>query len=777
MTWFGRLSFFRSSALIFAAITLLLFSDVLFSNSIVLSQPGLDITAYFLQIREYGFSEFAHGRIPFWNPHSFSGTPFAANVQTGLFYPPNWIYLVFPTVLATNLVIAVHFFLAAWFTGLWSYSRNGSKTAAIFAGLIFSCSGGYFLHLHAGHLTILCAAAWTPLLFLCLDHYLGHNDSDPSSRAVGIQWNRWALAIGALSVAMPILAGHPQIAYYSYLSGGLYFLVNLSLSPKRVQAALLAGGAIAIGILLSAIQFLPSYALTTITTRSTGMSQQGALAFALPPENLLTLFLPHFFGSAGANDYIGRWFLWETSLFVGGVAFLFAVYSFTIGTRQRRIFYLIIALILLAGIFSSIHDLFLHLIPGFGSFRATGRFGLIIDLFLAILAADGLSNLLGGRAPPRWIIGSAAGLAVASAVTIPLLDEPDAWRDIVQSLQSTGQCLIPGNIQTSPRILGYTLHTATTQLAVAATIFGIAAVCLLLWRWKPTRASKPCIGVLLLLAAAELLGTAYKDRTSGPPNAPFPKAWANAIPFQSDFRVFLVDPLYANESIRSGYLDAGGYDPTVIGRYARFLAISQGQNPAQTDAAPPIDRPSPLLRALRATHVLYGTPANPEVGTLPNPLPHFQWLHRYQTCKDINEVYAALASDSFDPSQIVILESNPTPPPDPSGQDGTLRILAESPESIEIEATTSAPSLLLMTDAYAAGWKITAIGASNPQPDYSILPADLALRAIPLSAGKHHLRLTYTPPLFAAGAGVSLLTLAALTTTLLVCGRLKARRP
>jgi hypothetical protein len=34
--------------------------------------------------------------LPFWNPHSFCGMPFASNGQTAIFYPPNILYWLLP---------------------------------------------------------------------------------------------------------------------------------------------------------------------------------------------------------------------------------------------------------------------------------------------------------------------------------------------------------------------------------------------------------------------------------------------------------------------------------------------------------------------------------------------------------------------------------------------------------------------------------------------------------------------------------------------------------
>jgi hypothetical protein len=135
-------------------------------------------------------------------------------------------------------------------------------------------------------------------------------------------------------------------------------------------------------------------------------------------------------------------------------------------------------------------------------------------------------------------------------------------------------------------------------------------------------------------------------------------------------------------------------------------------------------------------------------------------------------MYVALEAATFDPAAVVMLESKPSPEPVPGGAEGAVRVLSESPESVEIEATTLTSAVLLMTDAYAPGWRVVGRG---PNDHYDLMPADLALRAIPLVAGTHHLRIEYHTPLLAAGAWVSGLTAVGLVGAFVVGRRRPAR--
>jgi len=67
--------------------------------------------------------------------------------------------------------------------------------------------------------------------------------------------------------------------------------------------------------------------------------------------------------------------------------------------------------------------------------------------------------------------------------------------------------------------------------------------------------------------------------------------------------------------------------------------------------------------------------------------------------------------------------------------------------------------MLLITDTYSKGWRVKPL-AGSIQNHYRIMPANYALMAIPLTAGKHHCRLEYQPKSFVVGKWISLSALA-----------------
>jgi hypothetical protein len=82
---------------------------------------------------------------------------------------------------------------------------------------------------------------------------------------------------------------------------------------------------------------------------------------------------------------------------------------------------------------------------------------------------------------------------------------------------------------------------------------------------------------------------------------------------------------------------------------------------------------------------------------------------------------------------------------------------SEGIDSVDVDASACGDSYLIVSDAFYPGWEATVDGRT-----VAVERADVALRAIRLAAGTHHVEMHYRPGSFALGATLSLLTLLAL---------------
>jgi uncharacterized membrane protein YfhO len=79
-----------------------------------------------------------------------------------------------------------------------------------------------------------------------------------------------------------------------------------------------------------------------------------------------------------------------------------------------------------------------------------------------------------------------------------------------------------------------------------------------------------------------------------------------------------------------------------------------------------------------------------------------------------------------------------------------VRILEERSDRIVLEAQLAAPAYVVLADAFDPGWQGTLDGVPAP-----ILRANLAFRAVRVSAGRHRIEMVYRPRVLLAGLAVS----------------------
>jgi uncharacterized membrane protein YfhO len=126
--------------------------------------------------------------------------------------------------------------------------------------------------------------------------------------------------------------------------------------------------------------------------------------------------------------------------------------------------------------------------------------------------------------------------------------------------------------------------------------------------------------------------------------------------------------------------------------------------------------------------------------------------------QDRDQILNTIESPSFNPRQAVLLESAPSIKPAGNFDPGTVKIVAQSTDRLDVEADLTASAMLLITNAYSKGWHVSSLDPSS-KAHYEIMPADWALQAIPLPPGKHYLRLEYRPSAFVIGKWISIFAL------------------
>jgi len=391
-----------------------------------------------LILENYGWKQFIiesieNRQLPLWNPRIMTGVPFFSAGQHSAIYPFSVLFYVVPLTAAYGWFAALHLFLAGTFVYLLSRTLRVSQAGSAVAGLVFEFSG--FVVTRNVFPMIIAGAVWLPLILCFIERICARMIARPEAKAErGMLLD---VAGGGLATAMLLLAGHPEIYYYSMLVAGAYAvwrLVQLIAARKsvgRLIRALLALGAVAaIGGALGAAQWLPLFGLVQDSSRAGAGSLQDVLSWAYPPRRVLSMLMPDFFGNPTHHTYLDLFTLswlpvsenatggridtiyWgiknyvEGASYVGLLPLVLALIGMVRGGGRRRWFFALLALGSLALVFGTpLYTVIYHL-PGLSQVRSPFRWIYPYTLCAAVLAGMGVDALVevrdAVRQASRW---------------------------------------------------------------------------------------------------------------------------------------------------------------------------------------------------------------------------------------------------------------------------------------------------------------------------------------------------------------------------------------
>ncbi len=573
-----------------------------------------------------------------------------------------------------------------------------SRVAALTAGTAFELCGFLITWLELP--TLVYVASWLPwaLLFAC--------------QAARLASWRLALVTGFI-LGIQALAGHPQIWLYSALAvGAVLVFVRGSRPLPRLGFLALAFG---LAGLLAAVQLLPAMELASESHRTSGATLERFAAyrsFALPPQNLVTAFLPNLFGRPDAGNYWGLGNLAAPSLVTGmyseyclfaGVAVLFLALVGVVcsADKRARILGILALLLLLLALGTWLNAPLFFLIPGMASSGGPNRIVILYLLVMALLAAYGVDALRARRVTSRqlfWIKASVFFLGVlALAYTYvrvsPLVPDPLAlWVEtdavgVLRSLLALGFVSILANlvVKLKPRF------------AVLFPVLVGLELLLFAWGFNPT-----CDRAVVYPRSAfveELRAAAGPNRI-----AVMKPAWP--------LHEYPKATLPPNAALAYGLYEIGGYDSLLLKDYIQGLEELAGRSPfppTNGNMAFAVGTPGDLARLGAACFVL--------------PLPE-QGKPVFLTDEIAapTRAVAALGENRYAP-----VFSYP------------------SPNRVDIELAQPATALLF-SDTWERGWRAWLVAEGQAEP-LELLSDSLARRQISLASPAEGLvRMAYRPP-------------------------------
>ncbi|MFZ4779189.1 MAG: hypothetical protein ACOYM3_27825, partial [Terrimicrobiaceae bacterium] len=418
------------------------------------------------------------------------------------------------------------------------------------------------------------------------------------------------------------------------------------------------------------------------------------------------------------------------------------------------------------GVHTPMHRLLYDFLPGFSGFRGSSKFIFFAGMFLALFAGMGFESLL-RKEKPSWQIclaGAVMGLSLwAAGAFLSREDRASSFRSLITlSIQSQESYLNPTAIDDAV-FLQSVQKTGARSLQAAGGLWVFFSLLLL-----AARRSEAAVWLTGGVAVLELTLFARSTVASFPlGDFTYPAVAQFLKENPGDFRTLNMFNPDASMLLRSG--NVWGYDPFVLKRYAQLLHTSQGNDPALANQYLQFKTPHPILAMLRC-RLAFVPRTNGTLDILPvsdSPFPRFFLASRYRVLAEPGAVLKALKKPDFSLSEVILLEQDPLPVPEEEKARYEIQILNASTDHTTLQITTDRAALLVVTDSYSKDWRAVSLPGSV-QINYQILPANHAMRAIPLAAGRHLLRLEFIPWGFHVGVGLSVVSLALLATSLAV---------
>ena len=715
-----------------------------------------DVTEINFAYRDFFARELKLGRFSRWCPQLYCGMALFSESQAGYLHP---LKFVFYPWMATWKAFNLDNVASVWLTGLGTYGwlrRHVGPSGALTGAAVFGFSG--FVWAHFIHTSMNNALTSVPLVIWATEWAWDRG------RTAGI-------ALAAMALACQVFAGHLQDVLFTAALIGLYSLFRAATewnARARIQTLVTGGAVIALGVALASVQWIPSKELLDRSPRAGGLTWRDLTYGSWHPELLPALVVREAYGTrARDTDWMDGFYPYhEMNAYLGLTALALAVIG-AAACRDRWVAFWIVlaglASLLMLGKFTCLFD-YAQRIPIAGSSRIPVRFHLWLSLAVAALAGVGVDRL--NRGFPVKLRAPAILILVMVFGSIPILIY--AYLPVLQGI---GRSTIAYHIDRN--------HWLTEELKWAAArtaLLGAGGWLTISFAAQSKSARRRALACMFLpmVVILDLLGSHWHE---APVIAPAywtdpPETAKRLLRDSSVVRVYGIadrsagEPGYASEPIDFfgvrdpldwslapvwGLSSARGETPLIPLRLFAFNdnAMERGTRfdlQAITHLLSGRRVPLPLKEPVIAgTALIYKNTRT---------LPRFRLVGRPMYVKDATAALAALRSLGEQARERVVVED----PDQPFGQDveadGSLKVVRDDPEEIEIETNSNGPAYLTIADTFDPGWSATLDGRPAP-----IRPAWVMFRAVALTAGHHRLKFAYRPAGFGLGLTISLIGL------------------
>jgi len=684
------------------------------------------------------------GHLPLWTSYIYNGFPLLAQVEVGACYPFNLLFFgLLPAHWALNMSILFHFFLAGLFFYFLSRVLGLPSSASLFGSIAFMYSG--FFIAHVKHMNMVDAAVYVPLLLTFLE--------------LAFQKGKIIyLILMGLIFGVQILAGHPQISYYTLLFLGCYFLYRMGGSfwkrdrelKKRGRGLPLSSLKITgyflfflvLGICLGAIQILPTIELVGFSERAGGVSFQFAEDYPFYLGDLLNFIYPYTNGDPGKGTYLAPSIFWENYGYLGLLPLIFALLAPILAWKKQgftKFFFLsfLLTLLLALGPNTPLFKSAFYLIPGMRYFRFPTRFLLFTELSLAILASIGFSHLLSKLRSGLSKQGKLrANILIGLGLTLTFFD---LWH-----YQMRQNPVVDWEKWSSP----------------PETVKFLKADRSLFWIFTVGESESHKLAYIKAGGWEEDLTPYIEQREFLQPSSNMlykissVTGYVNLVPRH-------IIKMWGNEKRpglvqKTAFLSEDQKRLLVTPAFLNFLSLF---NVKYLLSLWPIEHPVLKLKLKKENLSLY---ENTKV------MSRVFLVSQAFFVPDEEKAGRILLSEAFDPSRTALLMEGSRKPLESDPQklaSSELEILTYSSQEVLIKANLKSSGVLVLSDTWYPGWKVYIDGKEG-----KILRANICQRAVLLQEGERTIRFLYRPQSFQWGTWITGLSFFLLVFFLLLCG-------
>jgi hypothetical protein len=762
-------------------------------------------------IAGYSFREFAAASLragegfPQWNPYLFGGMPYIAAMHGDIFYPTFLLRMILPTDVAMTWGFIIHLFLAGFFTYGFLRAWGLGFYSSLIGGLAYMLSGPIAGYASPGHDGKLFVSALLPLSLWILVRMIRDG-------------RRWTVGAFALVCGLAFLSPHPQLFQYFLLASGAFTLYLAFHTPaggarlatpvalKRVGLAL---GGVVLGVVMGAVQYLPSlFTYEKWSPRAGGAGWEHAVSYSMPVEELFNAFVPEFSGILG--NYWGVNGIHFHSEYAGVVVLVLAgagMFAKSVGSfRWFWIGTFVISLLWALGGNTPFYRLIYEVVPYTKYLRAPSTMMFLSMFSLAVLAGVGLERVLAERPSKVFFFGWAGAIVLLGlifAAGLPL--------NMAESLANRMSGIWPTEITTRVIDRASANQPAVILGALRSAVFVISALAVI---WVTAAGRIPRRNAAWLLAALVALDLWIIERRYWIFSPPARVSFATDPAFEAvkqasePGRVItwdpfgrVRDPAFYDAAMVHGVRLADGYHGNELGRYQQLFASESAKSVVSVPLGPQFLRhenvqylyttvPDSIMAKLQVPNQ-WSAPATKVVGPVQNAAGNEVYLYRLPGANPAAWVASAIvkAPDQFalmvmqdarfDPLRAVIMDSAAavqavelqTAPP-PIGVQA--RVTRYDPGMIDIQLDKPAPAGagLVVSENYYPGWTATADGK-----DAVAARANYNLIGVALPAGAQKIELRFRDTAYAKGKTITLVAIALALVALIGGVVLDRRQP